>query len=342
MVTTRRPDTSSTELLERYLQAVRRYLPRAQQSDIVEELSDNIQSQMEEKESELGRPLSFDEQSDILKAYGRPILVAGRYRTQQTLIGPALLPYYWQTLKFALACVLIAGIAVTGITAVATRDPVTALAQAWANIWGTIFFVIGVATVAFGALERFRPDGLDAWDPRSLPPVINDRQVPRYQSIIELFFNCILVLWLLGVPWIRYAVGYSLLGPGIAYIASLPFKLGPWWHQYSLALIATSLIQIALNGITLIRPDWVRLRAAVMVATNSFLFVVVCSSLWARSYVVMATNSTVHTRQIDDVLHVLNSTAFGVLALFGLICIGTIVDNIRRLPRQSVPSRTVV
>jgi hypothetical protein len=330
------------DLLERYLQAVRRYLPRAQQSDIAEELSDNIQSQMEEKEAELGRPLSFDEQSEILKAYGRPILVAGRYRTQQTLIGPALLPYYWQTLNFVLACVLIAGIAVAGITAIATRDPVTAFAQAWVHIWSTIFFAIGVVTVVFGALERFRPDSLDPWDPRSLPPVIKERPIPRYQSIIELIFYCIFVLWLLGVPWIRYAAGYMLLGPGIAYMASLPFKLGPWWHQLSLTLISVSLVHIALNGFALVRPDWVRLRAAVMVATNGLLFVVICFILWVQPSVLIVANGSAHARYAHDVLHVLNSTAFGVLVLFGLISIGTIVDNIRRLLRQSAPSRTVI
>jgi hypothetical protein len=328
------------DLLERYLQAVKRYLPRAQQDDIVEELSDNIQSQMEEKEAELGRPLSLDEQSDILKAYGRPILAAGRYRTQQMLIGPALLPYYWQTLRFALSFVAIAGLAVAGITAMVNRDPVTAFAQAWGDIWGTIFFAIGIVTAAFAALERLKPQKLEPWDPRSLPPVIKERPIPRYQSIIELFFNCVLVLWLLAVPWIRYAAAYLLLGPSIAYIASLPYKLGPWWHQFSLALIAASLIHIALSGITLVRPDWIRLRAAVMLATNSFLFVVVCFLLRAQPYVVWVANNSAHVPQNDDVLQVLNWTAFGVLALFGLVCIGTIVDSARRLRRQPAPAKT--
>ena len=36
------------ELLDRYLNAVERYLPRSQQADVVAELSDRIQSTVEE------------------------------------------------------------------------------------------------------------------------------------------------------------------------------------------------------------------------------------------------------------------------------------------------------
>ena len=44
------------ELLDRYLQAVRFWLPKAQQNDIIAELGDDIRSQIEDKESALGRP----------------------------------------------------------------------------------------------------------------------------------------------------------------------------------------------------------------------------------------------------------------------------------------------
>ncbi len=68
------------ELLDRYLNAVERYLPRAQQADVVAELSDSIQSTVEEQKPRLGRPLSVDEESAIIKTYGHPIMAASRYR----------------------------------------------------------------------------------------------------------------------------------------------------------------------------------------------------------------------------------------------------------------------
>ena len=46
------------ELLERYLQAVKFWLPKEQKSDIIAELSEDLRSQIEERETVLGRKLS--------------------------------------------------------------------------------------------------------------------------------------------------------------------------------------------------------------------------------------------------------------------------------------------
>ncbi len=54
------------ELLDRYLTAVQRFLPRAQQNDIIAELAENLQSQMDDEAERLGRPLTPAEQEAIL------------------------------------------------------------------------------------------------------------------------------------------------------------------------------------------------------------------------------------------------------------------------------------
>ena len=46
------------ELLDRYLQAVRKHLPWQRQDDIIAELRANLEAQLEDKEAELGRPLN--------------------------------------------------------------------------------------------------------------------------------------------------------------------------------------------------------------------------------------------------------------------------------------------
>src|SRR5260370_16692936 len=90
------------DLLERYLQAVRTYLPTSQQEDILKELGENLRAQMEDKETELGRPLSEDELAEILKKHGHPLLVATRYRQSRHLIGSALFPFYSLPMKIIL------------------------------------------------------------------------------------------------------------------------------------------------------------------------------------------------------------------------------------------------
>jgi hypothetical protein len=67
------------ELLDRYLKAVRFWLPSEHKQDIISELSEDIRSQIEDKESGLGRPLTDAEVEALLKKGGPPMLVAQRY-----------------------------------------------------------------------------------------------------------------------------------------------------------------------------------------------------------------------------------------------------------------------
>ena len=89
------------DLLRSYVKAVRRYLPRGQRDDIIAELSEDLRSQIEEREAELDRPLRDEEQMALFQAYGDPMIVARRYRQKGMslslgweLIGPELFPMY--------------------------------------------------------------------------------------------------------------------------------------------------------------------------------------------------------------------------------------------------------
>src|SRR6516164_9401632 len=90
------------ELLDRYLQAVKKHLPWQRQDDIIAELRANLESQLEEREAELGRPLTGPEAEAWIKQLGPPMQMAARYQPQQYLIGPAVFPIYWFVLRTAL------------------------------------------------------------------------------------------------------------------------------------------------------------------------------------------------------------------------------------------------
>jgi hypothetical protein len=78
------------DTLESYLRAVKRCLPRAQSDDIIKELSDDLRSQLDEKQSLLGRPLSDDEVMEFFKHHGDPMTwcdVIGRTITACLLDG---------------------------------------------------------------------------------------------------------------------------------------------------------------------------------------------------------------------------------------------------------------
>jgi len=102
-----------SKLLDRYLKAVRIWLPRAQRQDILDELAANIHSKMEDKAAELGRPLSEADLEAILRAHGHPMQVAARYAPGKyslalgwELIGPQLFPFYILLLSFNVALTL--------------------------------------------------------------------------------------------------------------------------------------------------------------------------------------------------------------------------------------------
>src|ERR1700761_210212 len=94
-------------LLERYLQAVGQYLASASRQDVLAELRVNLQAEMDARAEEKEGPLTESEVAAILKAHGRPMLVAARYLPQRYLIGPEVFPFYLLTLRKAAPLVVL-------------------------------------------------------------------------------------------------------------------------------------------------------------------------------------------------------------------------------------------
>src|SRR5437763_5483254 len=142
------------ELLDRYLYEIRRSLPEAQRDDVIAEISDTIQSHFEDRERQVGRPLTDAEAAAILKAFGHPKIVASRYQPAQYLIGPEIYPFFWYTLKIVLAGALALELLGALIASLLSPSPLPAFVKNIAVVWPTIFLVFGVVTFIFVALER--------------------------------------------------------------------------------------------------------------------------------------------------------------------------------------------
>ena len=68
------------ELIDRYLAAVGILLPRDQREDITAELRDVLLTHREDKEAELGRPLTRAEGEALLMDFGHPAAVVGDWQ----------------------------------------------------------------------------------------------------------------------------------------------------------------------------------------------------------------------------------------------------------------------
>ena len=239
-------------LLNRYLQAVAKCLHSARRDDIIAELRANILSQMEEREGELGRPLTEDEQADILRRYGNPTIIAGRYSAHnlglafgRQLIGPELFPFYKTVLIINLV-----------ITVVVLAGVMTAVAQAiggaltLTRILMPLAAQFGIVTLIFVILDRNKGHLLDRWDPRRLPALkANPEDGPNVRNVFNFIAAVVGTLWLALTP--RWP--YLLLGPGAPYLQAIPMKLMPRWIEFYWAIVVLLCAQLVLQFFSLFR-----------------------------------------------------------------------------------------
>jgi hypothetical protein len=162
-----------TDLVNRYLNAIKPMLPPGQQEDIAAELADALRSRIEEKEEELGRKLTAAEVEAIIQDFGHPMMVAARYGPQQSLIGPNLYPIYLLALKWSVgiaAAVSAAAALLRGITH--PRYAPSIFNDLVGDVLHTGLWAVGVTTVVFAIIERTQPHlkPMAGWKPKDLPP----------------------------------------------------------------------------------------------------------------------------------------------------------------------------
>lgn len=255
-------------LLERYLHAVKKRLPRNQRDDIVAELRDILLSQIEAEEAAHRRRLSDDEVAVILRRFGRPMTVAARYGASNYLIGPALYPAYLASLK-VLAWVWGPIAALSVFLSVVTADDPFRKA-AWKLLLVTVIGLANFAiiTLIFARIERAAASSgtsADHWDPRSLPSPEQLEPTPRSQvmgSILLMTFY--LLLWLGVLPIDAWIARLNAVVGG----TPLPYGFAPVWSAVSPLVVVLILMSIARDIVALIRPHWLTLRGYTGLALN--------------------------------------------------------------------------
>lgn len=242
------------ELIDRYLQAVRFWLPKAQkQEELITELGEDLRSQIEEKEAELGLPLDRNEVSEILKRCGAPMLVAARLGPKRHLIGPTLYPIYIFVLKMVLLWIMVpVFVFIVGPVNVANSSGNwgTAIASTLGDLWSGLFIAAGVITLVFAVLERTHAHAAVAckWDPLSLPPVRKqERKTSPVHAVCQLVFGFFGLVWLLLLP--QYPV--LILGPASAFM-----KAGATVHTIYVPIVLLAVVAILRPAITLVRMEW--------------------------------------------------------------------------------------
>lgn len=339
------------ELLDRYLQAVKKHLPRQRQDDIIAELRANLESQLEDKEAGLGRPLTQGETEDWLRQIGPPMLVAARYQPQQYLIGPAVFPIYWYVLRTAFFWAAIIYTIVSAVLIALGTPTAASVAQALVRLPGILVTVAAWVTLVFAAIEfattRYPEKcpaipGLSAkWSPSELPPLEKPAPDAGLRSfahaVAEVVFGVLLLVWLLLIP--QYP--FLLFGPGAAYLRYSPFTLAPVWVQFYWWVVALNVLQLGWRCLNLWRGSWQQPQHGQHIAVKAFGLIPLALLLTARDHALVALKhpaldqlrhgGTVNT--IDQVTH-------GALLVVGAIAVLQLAWDIGRAIRDAYRKRS--
>jgi hypothetical protein len=292
------------ELLDRYLQAVRKHLPWRRQDDIIAELRANLEAQLEDKETELGRPLTKEEAEEWLKQIGSPIQVAARYQRQQYLIGPALFPTYSYVLKLVLAWATVIYVIARVVTIAAQGFGAESIAGVGLSLPWIWLINAGITTLIFALIERasarfpekFRAFGPLAehmsgpmtapWTPLDLPPVGADEPdwaKPRSftRALLGVLSGCLFLAYVLLIP--HYP--FLLFGPGAWYLHSLPYLLAPVWWTFYWWLVAMNAFELAWKIVDLARGAWQKPKSrAKHLAMHALSLIPLCVLLLAPNH----------------------------------------------------------
>ncbi len=277
------------ELLDRYLKTVGSYLPKSQRADIIRELSENIRSQMEDRETELGQPLNETEQEAILKQVGNPLVVAGRFQKDQRtvafgrqLIGPALFPLYAKVLCVNLAITLV--ICITTVVVLADLGKSVTPFGTVPAVLLQLLLQFSIITVIFTVAEKSLSGPGDHWNPRkpstALPMPEGTRRV--FTSLVELVVGLVFLFW-----WIS-ARSYL---PGILSSLGNGLRTGPGLHVMYLAILVLTAAGIALSAFTLFSPQAAVLSDYVRATIDGVFLAVLCVSIVAGHWVVLSAAS---------------------------------------------------
>ena len=320
------------ELLDRYLQAVKFWLPKKQKQDIIAELSEDLRSQIEDRESELGRKLNESELAEMLKERGRPVLVASRFLPQESLVGPVLFPIYLFVLKMVAAFYIVPWIVVwIGIAIFRSSHPghslIATIGLFWTSFWPVTLFWVGGVTIVFAILERVQAKSrfLEEWDPRKLPPVRDPNRIPRSASVTELVANMAFCIW-----WACWVGG--LWYQTLIHFSGVSITLAPTWRYFFWGFMALAIANTVASAVNLFRPYRTAARASLRLMFDGIGSALFCW-LMKSNLVVAISVTNIAPEKTAQIAHAINWWAAKMfpwaIAVGLLIALGDIYRIIR-------------
>jgi hypothetical protein len=189
-----------TELVERYVHQIGRYLPQKDRADIEKELRSMIQDQLDDRYQ--GVPTEADI-ALVLTELGSPHKMAASYRTEQYLIGPEAYPYMMMVLRHGWLIVPTVVVFVTIFGALISPQPrpaISIIVEVLLSVLQATAIFSGLIVVIFAIIERSNissDEQLLAFNPLTLPKIDDPYEVDRAESTFGVWFGTLVALVIL-------------------------------------------------------------------------------------------------------------------------------------------------
>lgn len=322
------------DLMERYLHAVKVWLPPAQQDDILAELSEDLQSQIEDREGELGRKLDENEVAAILKKRGQPVVVASGYLPRRSLIGPAFFPGYCFVLKLVLGIMVpIMALIVTPALYFSSPHPNAALLDMLRGLPGAALTTFGIITLIFACVERFQfhaqGKSVEDWDPRNLPPVpVAPRNLPGPRSVAigELGWGIGMTLAWLYFGWFHpnfHFEGFRL-------------SLAPIWRTAFWPILLLMMSGIPAGLVGLLKPTRTRLHSSVRLLIDGCTLILIGVVFHAGTWIEIA-SAKLPAAHVAEIARGYNLGVRIAFIVISIVVIADVLKEVYRIVRASSP-----
>ena len=188
-------------LIDKYIAAVGKHLPRKNRADIEAEIRSTLEDMLEERKQATGEP---DDKTviELLKEYGAPREVAASYTGPRYLIGPRVYPIFELVTKIVVAVLLAVTLVGLGISlsrsSLAGPEFFKTVGEGGLNLLGGLITAFGNIVLVFAILERVLPakefEEEEEWNPAELANEPDPDRIKFGEQIFEMFF---LVLFLI-------------------------------------------------------------------------------------------------------------------------------------------------
>lgn len=240
-----------TELVERYVHQVGRYLPPKERAEIEAELRSQIEDQLDDR---FGGSPSPAEVALVLKELGEPRRMAASYGSEQYLVGPDLYPYMMGVLRYGWVLVpaIVVFLTVFGaIVSAAETTVIGLIIEALVSAVEAALIFSGVVVLIFAIVQHSGEqleDTNKVFDPLELPEVDEPGSVDRFEAAFGIAIGILLAL--VSLYWLR--VG----GLTLRFDLSNPGDVIPVPVHWLLALIIMTILMVVLQVLALRRSRW--------------------------------------------------------------------------------------